>query len=47
MILLYIDPGSGTIIFQLLIAGLAAIVSYSKRVRMFFTDMYRQVFRKK
>lgn len=46
MILNYIDPGSGSLILQLLIASFVAIVTFSKRVKMVFTAYFRKLFKK-
>ncbi len=36
MWLLYIDPGSGSVLFQMLIAGFLGFLFYLKRIKNFF-----------
>ena len=36
MILLYIDPGSGSLLFQALLSGLLTVVVFFKRIVAFF-----------
>ncbi|MEZ4828536.1 MAG: hypothetical protein R3C61_19955 [Bacteroidia bacterium] len=43
-ILLYIDPGSGSFIFQLLIAGGLAVGFYFKKIRDTLMGWFRSVF---
>lgn len=45
--LLYIDPGSGTIILQLLLAGIAGIIAYSKRIRHAVSNFFAKFKKKK
>jgi hypothetical protein len=47
MILLYIDPGSGTVLLQLVIAGIAGIISYSKIVRTYISKFIKSILGKK
>jgi hypothetical protein len=47
MILLYLDPGTGTVIIQIIIAGLASLVVYFKQLRIFLFDFIRRIFKKK
>lgn len=46
MILLYIDPGSGSMLFQLLIAGLLGalygIKLFWTRIKLFFAKLFRK-----
>ena len=43
MILLYIDPGTGMIIIQLIVAGIAAVITFSKKVK----DKIKNFFKRK
>lgn len=40
----YIDPGSGSLLFQLLIGGLMAVLFYFRRVRSFIVQGFRRLF---
>jgi hypothetical protein len=43
-LLLYIDPGSGSFLFQLLIAGFLAVSFYFRRIRAVLTSWFRVLF---
>jgi hypothetical protein len=47
MILLYIDPGSGNVIVQLIIAGVASTLAYSKQLRTVIFGFMKGIFKKK
>lgn len=46
MILLYIDPGTGSLLIQLLIASLLGAFAFFGRIRQFFTRIFQNIFRK-
>lgn len=43
-ILLYIDPGSGSFLFQLLIAGLLAVSFYFRRIKDLISSWFKAIF---
>ena len=43
-LLLYIDPGSGSFLFQLLIAGFFAVSFYFRRIRAVLTSWFWVLF---
>ena len=43
MILNYIDPGTGMVLIQLIVAGFASVIAFSKKLR----DKVRNIFKKK
>lgn len=43
----YIDPGTGSYLLQLLIAGFLAMIFYLKSTRIFFRTMFAKFFKKK
>ncbi len=47
MILLYLDPGTGTVIIQIIIASLATLVLYFKHLRIFLFNIFKKIFKKK
>ncbi len=47
MIILYIDPGSANVIIQLIIAGVASTVAYSKQLRTVIFGFLKGIFKKK
>ena len=47
MILLYIDPGSANVIVQLIIAGVASTLAYSKQLRTVIFGFMKGIFKKK
>jgi hypothetical protein len=44
--ILYIDPGTGTILFQMIIAGVVTLISFSRRVKSFAIKIFTRLFRK-
>jgi hypothetical protein len=47
MILVYIDLGTGNVIIQLVVAGIASTVAYSKQLRTFLVGYLQDKFKKK
>ena len=45
--LLYIDPGTGTILFQMIIAGVVTVISVSKRLRLIIKNYFNSIFKRK
>lgn len=46
-ILLYVDPGSGSFLFQMLISGLLAVVFFFKLLKHRIQHFFRKIFPKK
>jgi len=46
-ILGYIDPGSGQLIWQMVVAGFVGALFYIKRVRLFFGKLIAKILQKK
>jgi len=44
---LYIDPGTGTILFQMLIAGFITLLAFSRKVQLFFRKLFANLTKKK
>lgn len=42
MILFYIDPGTGMIIVQLIVAAFASIVAFSKKIRKKIKSFFKR-----
>lgn len=40
MTFLYIDPGSGSLLFQLLLSGILTIIVFFKRIAFFFRSFF-------
>jgi hypothetical protein len=38
----YLDPGSGSFLFQLLIAGLAVVIFYFSKIKKFVIGLFRK-----
>jgi hypothetical protein len=47
MILLYLDPGAGTVIVQIVVASIASVVVYYKQLRTVISNIFRGRFKKK
>jgi hypothetical protein len=47
IILAYVDPGSGQLIWQMLVAGLVGALFYVKRIRVFLKKLFAKWFNKK
>lgn len=47
IILAYVDPGSGQLIWQMLVAGFVGALFYFKRIRLFFQKLFTKWFGKK
>lgn len=45
--LLYIDPGSGSYLVQVIAAAALGIVFFFKNIRLYVTDFFQRMFRKK
>lgn len=43
----YIDPGTGSFIFQLIVASLLTILLSFRKIGSFFTDIFKKVFSSK
>lgn len=41
----YIDPASGSIIFQVIIASILGALVYLKKIRIFISDLFRKIFK--
>lgn len=46
-ILVYLDPGTGSIIIQLVIAAVTGAFFFFKKVRLFFIDLFNKLRNKK
>jgi hypothetical protein len=44
--LLYIDPGSGSMLIQLIIASFLSVISFSKKAKLFIVSLFRKPSRK-
>jgi len=44
--LLYIDPGTGTLLFQMLIAGFVTLIAFSRKVKLFIVNFFSHFFKK-
>jgi hypothetical protein len=42
MVLLYIDPGAGSLIFQALLSGLLSILLFYKRILIFIKSKFNK-----
>jgi hypothetical protein len=45
--LLYIDPGSGSYLVQAIAAAALGIAFFFKNIRLYITDLFTRIFRKK
>lgn len=45
-ILVYLDPGTGSLIIQLIIAAVTGTFFFVKKLRLYFIDLFNQIFRK-
>jgi hypothetical protein len=45
--LLYIDPGTGTLVFQMLMAGIVTFLAFSRKVKAFIIRLFTNLKRKK
>lgn len=46
-LLAYIDPGSGTLLFQMVAAAFVGLFFYIKKIRTWFLDLFRSPGQKK
>lgn len=44
---LYIDPGSGSYLVQVIAAAVLGIVFFFKNIRLYIADFFQRMFRKK
>lgn len=44
---LYIDPGSGSYLVQIVIAGVLGIIYFFKNIRVVLIDFFSKIFKKK
>ena len=47
MILLYIDPGTGSILIQVLIAGAVSVLMFFKNVKLVLINFWNKIFKSK
>lgn len=45
--LLYVDPGSGSYLIQVLVAAATGILFFFKNIRLYIRDKFSRLFRKK
>lgn len=43
MIILYIDPGSGSLLLQFILAGFLTLITFLKRIKLFFGVLVRKL----
>lgn len=43
MFILYIDPGSGSLLLQALLAGFLSLITFSKRIKLFFWELVQKM----
>lgn len=41
-ILLYLDPGAGSILLQLILAGLLGFITFFKNIKYFFLSIFKK-----
>jgi hypothetical protein len=46
ILLAYVDPGSGLLLWQMLLAALVGLVFYLKKTRDFVLGVFRKLFRR-
>ena len=47
MSILYIDPGTGSLLFQTLVSGFLTILVFYKRIKFFLKNKFDNFFKKK
>lgn len=47
MILIYIDPGSGSLLIQVLIAGAISFLMFFKNIKLVVSEIITKLFKKK
>jgi hypothetical protein len=45
MILLYIDPGTGSFLIQVLIAGAASVLMFFKNIKLVLINFWNKIFK--
>lgn len=45
MILLYIDPGAGSLLIQVLIAAAVSILMFFKNIKIVFINLWNKIFK--
>jgi len=45
LILTYIDPGSGSLLLQVIIASFLSIITFSSKVKVFVTANFKRIFK--
>lgn len=43
MFILYIDPGSGSLLLQFILAGFLTLITFSKRIKLYFGELVRKL----
>lgn len=43
MLILYIDPGSGSLLLQVLLAGFLTLTTFSKRIKLYSVGLVRKL----
>jgi hypothetical protein len=46
MLTLYIDPGSGSLVIQILIAGAISVLMLFKNVKIFLNNFFNKLFKR-
>jgi hypothetical protein len=44
MILFYIDPGTGSLVIQVLIAGVVSVLMFFKNVKLVVSNFFNKIF---
>jgi len=44
--LVYIDPGSGGLLIQIIIAGATSILIFFRSAKLFFLNIFKRIFKK-
>ena len=47
MILLYIDPGTGSLLIQVFIAGAVSVLMFFKNIRLVLINFWNKIFKSK
>ncbi len=45
-ILVYIDPGSGSLLLQLILASFLSVLTFSKKIKLFVSFYFKKISRK-
>jgi len=46
-IFMYIDPGSGSLLLQVILASFLSVLTFSKKVKLFIQFYWRKTFKRK